>query len=129
MPGPEAAGAIPPPPPTQDPTPSEPRAADVINLTERALARNSSRQDATMTAPAPPPQDPLLERLAIKAEALYAAHGMTLTDPGTADAHRVALDLALLLLDGALAREHIAQDGYQRLHNTLSAAQRAPDCL
>ena len=124
MPGPEAAGAIPPPPATSPAAPAD----NVIDLT-RALARNTSRQDAPMTAPEPPPQDPLLERLAIEAEALYAVHERTLSDPATADAYRIALDLALLLLDGALATGHIGDDGYRRLHGTIAAAQHAPDCL
>ncbi|MEU8682945.1 hypothetical protein [Streptomyces sp. NPDC048611] len=126
MPGPEAAGSIP-PPPTPNPAPAPEAGANVIDLHTRALARTPSRQDATMTTE--PPTDPLLERLAIKAEALYAVHERTLTDPATADAYRIALDLALLLLDGTLAQGHITRDGYQRLHNTLSAAQQAPDCL
>ncbi|MFJ6608146.1 hypothetical protein [Streptomyces lydicus] len=124
MPGPEAAGAIPPPPTTSPAAPAD----NVIDLTTRALARNTSK-DAPMAAPEPPPQDPLLERLAIEAESLFIAHNRTLSDPATADAYRIALDLALLLLDGALAKGHIGDDGYRRLHGTLAAAQLAPDCL
>lgn len=128
MPGPEAAGATPPTPALPSTLP-ETDAANVIDLQARTLARTStSRQDATM-APDTPPQDPLLDRLATKAEALYNVHEQTLTDPATAESHRIAFDLALLLLDGALAQGDLERDGYQRLHNTLSAAQYAPDRL
>lgn len=126
MPGPEAAGAIPPPPMPQ-PAPADNTADNVIDL-RSALAR-TSRQDAPVDTPEPPPQDPLLQRLAIKAEALYDVHQRTLTDPATAEAYRIGLDLALLLLDGAHAEGHIGDDGYRRLHGTLTAAQSAPDCL
>ncbi|MGW7636046.1 hypothetical protein [Streptomyces decoyicus] len=127
MPGPEAAGATT-PPPTADVTPPT-AAADVIDFQKRALAR-SNRQDATVTTPqAEPPADPVGELYAIEAEALYISQGMSLTSPGTAAAHRIALALALNAIDGAHALGHITADAHQRLRGTLLAAQRAPDCL
>lgn len=127
MPGPEAAGATTPPPTANTTPPSA--VADVIDFQKRALAR-SSRQDATVTTPqAEPPADPVGELYAIEAQALYISQGMTLTDPGTAAAHRIALTLALNAIDGAHALGHITADAHQRLRGTLLAAQRAPDCL
>ncbi|MFI7096793.1 hypothetical protein [Streptomyces lydicus] len=123
MPGPEAAGAIPPPPTTSPAAPAD----NVIDLT-RALARNTSRQDAPMAAPEPP-ADPAGEMYAVEAEALYISQRMTLTDPKVAAAHRIALALALNVIDGAHARRQITDDAHARLRGTLLAAQRAPDCL
>lgn len=124
MPGPEAAGATPPPPTSL----SAPE-ADVIDLHARALARNSSRQDATMAATSGRPADPEGEMYAVEAQAIFRSQGMTLLDKGTADAFRVALALALNAVDGARAKGHITEDAHQRIRGTLLAAQRAPDCL
>ncbi|MFI1161320.1 hypothetical protein [Streptomyces sioyaensis] len=127
MPGPEAAGATT-PPPAADTTPPT-AAADVIDFQRRALAR-SSRQAATVTTPnTQPPEDPVGELYAIEAQALYISQGMTLTNPATAAAHRIALALALNAVDGAHAQGHITADAHQRLRGTLLAAQYAPDRL
>lgn len=129
MPGPEAAGATPPPPASPPAPTPEADATNVIDLQARALARTPSRQDATMAAAPEPPADPVGEQYAVEAEALYISQGMTLSDPRTAAAHRIALALALNTIDGALDRGYITADAHTRLRGTLLAAQRAPDQL
>lgn len=127
MPGPEAAGATT-PPPTANTTPPNAASADVIDFQRRALAR-TNRQDATVTTTPEPPADPIGELYAVEAEALYISQGMTLTNPATAAAHRIALALALNAIDGARAQGHITADAHQRLRGTLLATQYAPDRL
>ncbi|MGY5127373.1 hypothetical protein [Streptomyces nigrescens] len=82
-----------------------------------------------MTTTPEPPADPIGELYAVEAEALYISQGMTLTNPATAAAHRIALALALNAIDGAHAQGHITADAHQRLRGTLLAAQYAPDRL
>lgn len=128
MPGPEAAGAIP-PPPASPPAPTvEADATNVIDLT-RALARNTSRQDAPMAAAPEPPADEAAERYIVEAEALYISQNMTLSNPQTAAAYRIAFSLALHHLKGALAQGHISEEAFERLETMYLTAMRAPDCL
>ncbi|MFJ8677179.1 hypothetical protein [Streptomyces sp. NPDC093589] len=125
MPGPEATGATPPPPPA--PAPAD---ADVIDFQQRRALANSQRQDATVTlVPDEQPADPGLQPMAMHAEALFQHHQRTLTDPQTAQAFRIALDLAQGILDAARGQQHITEDAHRRIHGTLATARRAPDAL
>ncbi|BCK73961.1 hypothetical protein Srufu_079140 (plasmid) [Streptomyces libani subsp. rufus] len=119
MPGPEAAGTTPP----HTPTPPATADADVIDL------RSKRRRNGDTLTVATQPSDPALERLAAHAEALYQASGRTLTDPATAQAYRIALHLAISVLEGAHARGDIPDAALDAPRNMLRAACNAPDAL
>ncbi|MFI0156148.1 hypothetical protein [Streptomyces lydicus] len=99
--------------------------ADVIDLHRRSKRR---RTGDTLTV-ATNPSAPALERLAAHAEALYQAQGRTLTDPATAEAFRIAIALALSILDGAHASGSVPDGALEAPRNMLLAACSAPDAL
>lgn len=121
MPGHNPAGTTPPAPLT-----AAPGSADVIALAGRRTGHLKAVEEAPMTGatPAPVPD----ERLAIAIQALYIGRRMSLADPDTADAYRVALEaVTLLILDGAYRTGGLGEGEHRRLRALLDAAQLVPD--
>lgn len=115
-----AAPATPPVPPT---------GGDVIHLDHRRPSgRGGPRIPAgggnAAIAPDEPSPDPLTG-LAHTLQALYAAHGRTLTDEDTAQAYRLALDAVALMLQGALARGHLDPGQHMEIHALLEGMRTA----
>lgn len=69
------------------------------------------------------------EQLAQTVEALYLKRRRTITDPATAEAFDIALEAALIVVDGTLAHGHITAEQHQLLAGMLQAARRAPEVL
>lgn len=101
------------------------RDADVIDLTRKKRTRGE-REETPMTGADP---DSPEGRLVTTIEAMYLAAGRTLTDPDTAQAHRIALSAALLMIDGAQATGLIGADAHTDLHAMVAAAQDVPAAL
>lgn len=69
------------------------------------------------------------ELLAENAETLFAARGRSLTDPATAEAYDTALELALLIIDGAFTQEELDTETHGRIRGMFEAARLAPQTL
>lgn len=86
-----------------------------------------------MPSPVPLPlseePDPELVRLAVRVQAEYAERGRTLTDPGTAEAYRIALDVMRMIHAGALATGVLDEEQHAVLAGMVDGADRAPSVL
>ena len=68
-------------------------------------------------------------QLAETVQALYLHRRRTLTDPDTAEAYDIAMEAAILVVDGAKLHGQIDAEQHQVLAGMLQAARRAPHVL
>ncbi|MEU5733808.1 MULTISPECIES: hypothetical protein [Streptomyces] len=68
-------------------------------------------------------------RLAQTIQALYLHRARTLTDPATAEAFDIALEAALLIVDGAQARGGLRQEDHEMLRRMLETARQVPGII
>ena len=102
--------------------PCEP-GADVIDLAHRRRAQQG--EGAVDAADVDSPR----ARLAQTIQALYHAHGVTLTDERCAAAHVATLEWVHLLLDGAAAKGLVDSAVVGRLQAMVTEAQGASEAL
>lgn len=122
MPGTGPAGSTP-------PTPTDPDTTGFTYLGSRRRARTTDRQEPDMgTAHDDQPFNPEVQ-LAETIQALYLHRRRTLTDPDTAEAYDIAIEAAILVVDGAQMHGHIDDDQHQVIAGMLQAARRAPHAL
>lgn len=69
--------------------------------------------------------DPL-SGIAQTIEALHRARGRTLTDEPTREAYDIAMEAALLMLDGAYAKGHVTGEQHAILRGTLEGIRHVP---
>jgi hypothetical protein len=67
--------------------------------------------------------------LAQTIQALYLHRRRTLTDPDTAEAFDIAMQAALLIVDGAQARGGLSDSEHETLQRMLQTARRVPHIL
>jgi len=73
--------------------------------------------------------DPALVRLATRVQAEFAGRGRTLTDPATAEAYRITLDVMRMIHEGALATGVLDEDQHAALAGMTDGADHAPGLL
>lgn len=73
----------------------------------------------------PTPEAHLVETI----QALYKHRQRTLTDPATAEAYDIAMEVASLVVYGAKMEGHIDDEQYQVIAGMLQSARRAPQAL
>ncbi|WP_228981358.1 hypothetical protein [Streptomyces sp. DH12] len=73
-----------------------------------------------------PAADERLVALTETVEAMFIAHGMTLSDPRVADAFRVSLDVALLMVDGAAHEQVIGGEAHTLLRGVMENVRLTP---
>lgn len=128
MPG---SPAFPPPGPPGPPGPAH-RGRDgrvtVIDFRKRAArtpaAGRTAPEEASRTS-----MDSAALDLATWWEALYAERGLTLTDPGTAQAHTAALAGVGILLRAVARQGRLTDDQLTDLQGVLRDAAKAPRAL
>lgn len=101
----------------------------VINLGDHRTTRSRTEaKGAPVDTRGEPPDSPEAI-LAQTVQALYLHRSRTLTDPQTAEAYDIALESALLLLDGAQARGGLSDHDHKMLARMLATARRVPGLL
>ncbi|GAA0500848.1 hypothetical protein [Streptomyces olivaceiscleroticus] len=110
------------------PIPPAPR-APVIALADRR-ARTRYDQEERHVAPGAygdtmTPE----ERLTQSVQRLYMQHERTLSDPDTAEAHTIALDAVLLLVDSMFAKGRLEEELHGKLRRMLTDIQQVPGRL
>ena len=113
---------------TTPPTPfvnDEAGGGDVIHLSGR---RHAGRREEPPMSAYGHDQDPRYA-LAARIEAMYLHRGRTLLDDDTAEAHRIAYDSALLLIDAVMATGDMAENVHTTLRAHFEAARNAPEDL
>jgi hypothetical protein len=85
----------------------------------------------TSRPPTPEPANPpaVDQQLAEHMEALFHAHGMTLTDDDTATVYTVALEAVDLMLRGALAQGALDPAAHATLNGMIAGMRNAPQRL
>lgn len=96
---------------------------NVIHLAKRGLRRG--RRHPTPTAAPDQPVTPQ-QQLAETVEAAFLRRGRTLTDPATAEAYAITLQLVHLMHEGAMATSVITQGEHDALHGMISGMVDAP---
>jgi len=109
---------------TPEAGPGPRRAGVVIPMFEHPAAHTS--RPPTHTSADPPTVD---QQLAEHMEALFHAHGMTLTDDETATIYTVTIEAVELLLRGALAQGTLDADAHATLNGMLAGMRNAPQLL
>lgn len=103
-------------------------AGAVIRMSDHPAARN--RRNPPRPSPAPAPAgDSLEQQIALHMEALFHAHGMTLTDDDTVDVYVIALDAVAMMLKGAHADGSLADGPHATLQAMLAGMRNAPQLL
>ncbi|CAM5493195.1 hypothetical protein GCM10010390_65090 [Streptomyces mordarskii] len=99
----------------------------VIHLGDRRSTR-ADRQEPTVGGTLSDADSPE-GRLAQTIQALYLHRARTLTDPATAEAFDIALEAALLIVDGAQARGGLRQEDHEMLRRMLETARQVPGII
>jgi hypothetical protein len=86
-------------------------------------------EHAAMAAPGNALPDPRMVVLATRIQAVFLRDGLSLADPDTAQAYRVTLEAAQLVISGAAATGIIDDDAHETLTGMLTAAHDVPDVL
>ncbi|QGZ53403.1 hypothetical protein GPZ77_34830 (plasmid) [Streptomyces sp. QHH-9511] len=95
-------------------------AGSVIHLAHRAR-RKAPPIAAVENSPA--------QELAFTVQAMFQAHGRSLTDPATAQAFETTLEVVMLLVDGARAQDVVGETEYQDLRAMLEDMRHAPQLV
>lgn len=110
-----------------------PRAGAVIRMSDRRpTTGRTPRTPAAGPAPATGPaavDGPLEQQLAEHMEALFHAHGMTLTDEDTVEVYAVALEAVAMMLKGALVDGALTDGPHATLQAMLAGMKKAPELL
>lgn len=117
--------------PAVDRTPctmQEPMDATIIQLADRAARRRTAAPPAADPDPAPG-VDPVADRIREQVQALFTAHGRTLTDPATADAMRITMDGVIGLINGTLATGVIDPAQHGVINAALEGMRNVPRTL
>ena len=97
------------------------------------IDRRTARTGAGRRTPQPPAADSAVvtpqQHLAAHMESMFLNHGRTLSDPGTAEAYRIALDAVLLMLEGSFSERLIGEAEYAHLSGMVLGMRQAPDTL
>ncbi|MFD5899078.1 hypothetical protein [Streptomyces sp. NPDC060366] len=102
----------------------------VIHLADRTTGRRTGTIPEPQPAPVPDAlSDDPLQRIGEQVQALFTAHGRTLTDGKTADAMRITLDGVLGLINGALAQGAIEPEQHSMLTAMIQGMRDAPERL
>lgn len=105
------------------------RPATVLHLfKDRAPVRLGKRRRET-SAVEPADDTNAHQKLADSAERAFLANGRTLTDPDTAEAHRITLGIVGQMVDGALATGIVDDDAHRDLQAILEGLKAAPRLL
>lgn len=95
----------------------------VVLFRKKSSKHGRGRREEAVPVPGEPTPE---EKLAASVERLYLKHGMTLTDPDTAEAFQVAMDAMQILLKGSHAHKVIDEGQSDELLAMVEAMKAAP---
>lgn len=112
--------------------PPGPGISSVIHMSDRVPGGRKRARSGPEPVPLPPEDglsDDPLQRIGEQVQALFTAHGRTLTDESTADALRITLTGVIGLIDGAFEQGAIGPEQHNMLRAMFEGMRNAPERL